>query len=297
MKSVHIIIFLGVISFSCMFGQSSDRYYCVMSSLLDQYQRPFTMLELGAMPGQLSFKIAENHDAVSVIIASDNTPELFNTCCKNHLNNVVLLNHKLSTFDLYRLGECEHFDVVVATDIQKLFGEKWQKAINSLLSLGEHMFIEVPTEDEELREYVASKGGEHVSESLYYFKVEKQCLYRRRWGYRLRAHEGQYAIESTFLEKKLTKTKFGRTVKKTVWQPGINLHTFKVLNGVYPYKALIRRHLTSLANQKHNDLRIFNVIIQGFNFVAIDCDEECRKASISVRSARAFLPSLLRHFR
>ena len=52
--------------------------------------------------------------------------------------------------------------------------------------------------------------------------------------------------------------------------------TFKKLNGVYPEKKTIREHVEPLKNIYHNDMKIFNLVIQGVTIHPIDCSEAGR---------------------
>lgn len=98
---------------------------------------------------------------------------------------------------------------------------------------------------------------------------------------------------STFTEKKLIKEKrkpAGKSI--TDWHAGINLYTFKKLHGAYPTTNEIRNMLMPLGSIAHNDLRIFNIILQGKKVVPIDCNESGRP-----NKAIDLLPLLLSFFK
>src|SRR5581483_4017004 len=97
----------------------------------------------------------------------------------------------------------------------------------------------------------------------------KSCLRRRSWGYGELSAPNKYVIESTFHHKFLVKANRigGQPPTKSVWQPGINLKTFKALNGSFPSKEEIHDEIVSKGfwskAQYHNDIQIFNMLIQG----------------------------------
>ena len=129
------------------------------------------------------------------------------------------------------------------------------------------------------KEYLDTQGGKLVSSTrdthLFMFTTHKKSLLRRRWDF-YPNQPGEYSIESTFSAKKFIKHKRGDSRYISDWQPGINLLTFKTLNGIYPHKKTIREHIEPLKGMKHNDMKIFNLVIQGTKIHPIDCNEKGR---------------------
>ena len=276
--------------------------------LLKQYQRPFTVLELFAGNGNLSFTIAKKYNAVCVILEPKRHEQLFDRCVRHtELKNIVLTTHNCSLADLVRLGECEHFDVIFAPDLTQHYGSKWQEALSAILTFGDHIILQTPPKNSKLRsvveQYCAKKGGHCIAPSpepiknhignLYLFTQNKKFLARRRWDYFKDQRPGEYIIKSSFTEKILIKEKIrpqGTTI--STWHPGINLLTFKKLDGIYPTSEMIREMIKPMADLQHNDLRIFNIIMQGKQLVPIDVNEKERN-----NTARQLLPQLLKHFK
>ncbi|MCX5921899.1 MAG: hypothetical protein NTX86_01065 [Candidatus Dependentiae bacterium] len=281
---------------------TSLSHYQALQPLLNHYQRPITFLELWPETGQLSCHVAKNYNSVCVMIDAKCAQNLLSACQK--CNNVVLLKQNLSINDIHSLGECEHFDVTFVPDIANRFPTTWQKVINELMKLGDYLIIQAPAQGaplcQAITDYIQKKRGEPLSDVctneqgiLYVLNTPKKHIIKRRWNYEKTWELGEYTIESTFAKKKFIKHKkkpAGYTV--TPWHPGINLYTFKQLNGAYPTKDMIRRKIQQFATMKHNDFRIFNLIIQGEKLVPIDCDENERHASI-----KEMLPILLQQFR
>lgn len=73
--------------------------------------------------------------------------------------------------------------------------------------------------------------------------------------------------------KKLIRVYSNGIYQTTDWIPGINLVTYKVLNGIYPTKEMVIIQLKAFKGFKHRDFHIGNLIIQGTNLVAIDGDD------------------------
>ena len=57
------------------------------------------------------------------------------------------------------------------------------------------------------------------------------------------------------------------------WLPGINLLTFKKLNGVWPTRDMIEKSVVQLNDRWLGDMKIYNLIVQGKNIVPIDFDD------------------------
>lgn len=282
--------------------------YDAFKKLIKQYRRPFTMLELWAGKGDVSFAVAKKYKAVCIMHEPKNGQELFERCeSHSELTNLVLLARELTVNDVARLGECEHFDVTVVQDITKQFASGWKEAIDALLTLGDHLIIQTPAADSPLKNeveaYLFGKGGTKLAQApahlknrvgdVYHFERTKKYLVRRRWDYAKAQKIGEYTIKSSFTEKTLIKEKERpKGLSITTWHPGMNLLTFKKLNGIYPTKEMIRDMIKPMATIQHNDLRIFNIIMQGKNLVPIDVNENGRH-----QTAEGMLPSLLNHFR
>jgi len=281
--------------------------YEAVKKLLKKYTRSFTFMELWADHGDLTFAVATKYNAACIMQEPENA-DLILKVCKDHteIKNVVLLKDDLSIDDLVRFGECEHIDVTFFPDMSHKFSD-WKDAIDAALTFGDYTILEAPSKNSPLQEkvesYMKEKGGEllarpeaHLADAagaIYQFTINKKYLIRRRWNYNKEQQVGEYTLKSSFAEKKLIKEKkrpAGYAV--TDWSAGINLFTFKKLHGIHPSKETIRKMLIPLSTIKHNDLRIFNLIIQGEKLVPIDCDENGR-----VHSAKELLPFILSQFR
>ena len=260
--------------------------YNAIKPLLNKYKRPITILEIGANKHYLTFNIAKEYDT-KCIIAELNYPKFtLNLCDSYNYDNVILLSKKLSLQSLERLGECEHFDVVLVFNIPDYLEGQWKKVINALLKLGDHIIIESPPNNcsykqKIIEQYLVRNNGTLIARAkknnvdqvgnIFLFTVDRRHLIRTHWDSLKVARSGKYTIDVNFKEKKLIKHRNKDQIIITPWHPGINLLTFKRLLGIYPSKECIFNLLKPLQYIQHNDLNIHNIIIQGKNLEPIDC--------------------------
>jgi len=282
-----------------------DEYrYRTIKPLIKAFQRPLTFMHLWPNQSHVGIALAQKYACISVIIDPHAT-DLVARCAET--TTIVLLNSDLSIKHLRYLGECEHIDITLVSDLSKIFESDWKKAIDQALTMGDYIIIEAPLSTTKLykqtTDYMKKKGGlligtppsdiaNQVGE-LYQFVVMKKHLIKRRWNYKNVWHLGEYSIDSNFTSKNFIKKKTKpKGYSVTQWQPGINLYTFKQLNGIYPTHETIRSMLYPLATLQHNDLRLFNLIIQGNKLVPIDGNENERNADPAV-----LLPNIIAQFR
>jgi len=273
----------------CDDKRDNQRYHCIQS-LLNLYQRPFTMLDIGANQGYYSLRAAQDYNAVCVMIeANDSLLEV----CKTHneLNNIIFLNAHFTPNRLQHLGECEHFDVTLALNVVHTFGEQWQEAIEAMLGLSDCLIMEVGPNDTDMEEYIATKEGQIIgkipidndkSTILYSIKSSNIYLRRKTW-LRSIMQNNLYHIESSFIYKQLTKPASwpNGAFKTTPWIPGINLCTFKMCHGVYPTSKQLKDSLLTIKDAGHTDWLMNNMIVQGTKVALIDCDDPLCKRHFS----------------
>jgi hypothetical protein len=310
MKRIPLLKKILILGISCITHphiplSGPDTYrYDVIKTLLNRYTRPTTFLHLWPHTSQVAFAVAQEYDCVTVVL--DPQATRFQALCQEY-DNIILLNKTLSVKGLHSLTECEHMDLTLVSNITEQFPDEWKKAIDKTLDMGDYTILEAPPAHTKLHkavvEYIRKKGGErigmpsekisHEVGELYLCKCMKKYLIKRRWNYTKAWKLGEYTIESSFDTKKFIKQKIKpKGFSVTVWHPGINLYTFKQLNGIYPTYDVIRSMLYPLASIQHNDLRIFNLIIQGKKLVPIDVNENERHADPSI-----LLPEIIHQFR
>lgn len=292
--------------------------YTILKKVLDKYDRPFTMLDIGAGQGYYSFRTAHDYDSVCVMIEGNNSEyplagdQLLDICkCNTGLDNIILLQKPVVIVDLQRLVECEHFDVILVMNISQWPGSDWKAALDAVIAMGNNIIIEATPEEEilssdsnkigrDIENYLLEKGGQvlgtikkHTSNtvsSIYLIRNDNGFIRRRTW---LKPVEPatNHVINSSFSEKTMKKIADGppRTSMTSDWLPGINLITFKMYNGTYPIMRDIKEAIKGLKNQKSNDWMPNNMIIQGRNIAMIDTDDPTHNAG-----GRKFSKKLLR---
>ncbi|HEV2600759.1 MAG TPA: methyltransferase domain-containing protein [Candidatus Babeliales bacterium] len=274
--------------------------YEALKTILDRYQRPITVLDIGASQGYFSFKIAYEYDATCVMVEGDynndwrTTEQLLQLCKLNtELDNIVFLRHRITPAELERLATCEHFDVILAFNILHHVGSDWQRAADALFKMGDNIIIETPPSDDvfadkhptirPIEKYLFDQQGTVICETprhtdpnvtgkMFWFERVKTQMQRRHW-FEKKLYEPGYSklvITSTNTEKTVVKTETNATY---AWNQGINLLTFKMLGGAYPEPEMIERAVRNAYTGLHLDFFPWNMILQGENIATIDNDD------------------------
>jgi len=256
--------------------------YHALKNILDLYKRPITLLDMHAKDGYFSFKIAQEYDSTCVMIEDD-----FNSV--NHLlqqyhpqkngKNIILLKKKVSIENLERLASCEYFDVALVLNGINHSGNKWERTIDAILNLGNNIIIgvsDISFDTNQQKNYLKQQGCRiwqkyiHIdgtkTSSLFWCHRPKKSLDRHHWLGK-KGYSGDYVITSNFNEKAIYKCKEHKTYP---WIRGINLLTFKMFEGILPDKNLIKTAVKNMRSIVHEDLMLWNMIIQGTNIIPID---------------------------
>jgi hypothetical protein len=267
--------------------------YEPIKKFLENFHRPFSVMDIGANMGYFSFRIAEDFPHATVIMV-ENKDILFELCQLNDLPNVAMLNTHLSGNQLEMLSRCENIDVVMALNVFHHIPD-WQTAVKSVFALGDHVIIETPgagdgnalnpqmhdelyaslsAEDHEL----IHESDSHVSDAKRYmmlFKSHANNIVQQTIDSEERGAPalGEVVIQSDFNEKFVEIHHMGQTptVEKRAFVPGMNLWNWKLLNGCWPTN--IRDRIISenaMLDQWHDDLTPWNFILSGANCTAID---------------------------
>ncbi len=120
-----------------------EERYEKIKQVLDQFKRPFTVLDLGANNGYFSLRILQDFDAVCVVV--DETERLTDICTLNtDTNRLIHLRKQFSKDDIKELKKREHFDVVLALHVLHHVDD-WKSWIDTLFQLGSEVIIETPS--------------------------------------------------------------------------------------------------------------------------------------------------------
>ena len=282
----------------------SERY-AIINSLLNKYERSFTMVDLGASQGYYSLRAAHDYpQSVFVMIEGDNSSypytgsQLRMICRANtQRNNIVHLNKMLTPDDVIRLGECEHFDVVLAMNIVQHFGRDWKDMADVICDLGDNVIFEIPPPEEDskhntaIEQYMLGRGGQLLGTAprhrnpngpqakFYWIQGGRKEIVRKSWVMPLTCElptgdQRRHEVVSNFKTKKLKKTLVEGGAVETDWVPGINLMTFKMYRGAYPSVEQLTKQLEKLReNSAHKDWNVNNMIVSGTKLTLIDQDD------------------------
>lgn len=278
-----------------------DGRYRPIQAHCSKYNRPITILDIGANLGYYSFRLSSEFDCISVMVEGAKVYQnaLFKLIkqqkCRNRL---ILLGESLDLEMLQEISKCEHFDVVLAMRVVHHFSEPFSDVIDAIGSLGDFVFLELPTASEDsvrakdrvqkelenhsqvLKNYRYQEVGNfpiHVGSSmspLYLMENPKKQTSITQPFYDSPRHI-QHTVESTFDNKRLIKQdaipKRGLLVNE--WVPGINLYTYLSIKGIFPDRRTISKSIKEhpLPNDSPlTDIMPWNFILSGDHVSLID---------------------------
>lgn len=228
----------------------------IIKTVLKQYKRSSTVIELDAQADSVCFELSSNFPAICVMVTENKN--VAEKCFKNEPESITLLAHPVTMSVLKNLSECEHFDVVLALNSFKNNQENPYSLAESIFQLGEITIIKAP---KQLREYLKARGASEVAgfedtdSVIFIFQHPKKIISRKHWWsdivsdyYRLICSKQQKVLHHT--EKN----------RYSFWHPGINFETFKALNGAWPSQKLIDEQLEELKDAQ-------DIIIQGITLI------------------------------
>src|SRR5579862_2823664 len=261
---------IKIIFFCSLWHAAIFPAYDAIKQFLGNYQRPITILELGPAGHAYSFQIVQDFDATCVMISDDVSDALFARCVAELPDRIVLLKRRLTLPEVVKLSECEHFDVVlVLNGLGFIWDEENEfhghKMLEKIIELGDHCFIAFDARCVNIENHVASflpgalaTVGVVDQKTIILHSKPKKRIWRTQWNKSSRLRYNVYDIASSFTQKTLCKKQF---MKTTPWIQGINLVTFKMLNGVYPQKDQIIEGVEVWRGLKHNDIAMCNFVV------------------------------------
>jgi len=247
----------------------SSRYE-VMKQVFEKYNRPFTILDIGANFGYYSIRAATEYGATAVMVESEDNEvrTLMDLCNQNKCKDkLTVLQTRLDLYKLKEISKCEHFDVILALNVIHHFNnEEILEVCETFTKLGDNLILETPPAEDLgacgqnnlkfIVDYFSYKGGfklgefkRHTSNTvseMVWFKTDRKTL---EWPYyeyeklftnknldierlKNRSVKGaKISLDSDFNKKKILNP---RKEERLDWIPGINLKTFIKLNGIYP---------------------------------------------------------------
>ena len=249
-----------------------------------QYQRPFTVLDVGAAEGYFAVRLTEDFPECTVV-AIEPRPRIGEVLKSNESQRVLWLAKKMTVADIRALAAVEHFDVTLALSVIHWLDEPPAESLAALRQLGDHLILELPVEptatgqeivqaivtptDGVLLGYGESHLDPETPRPIYLLSQPKTGLERSYWG---STRLPGILIVGNFEAKWLIKGK--KVIRQ--WVRGINLQTFLTLKGSHPGRKHIARCVRKGYDRymkgavPHGDLEPWNVILRGDIAALID---------------------------
>ena len=263
--------------------------YEAIKQVASKYHRRFSVLDIGCNYAYFDFRLLEDFDCVPVVV---DTKPLRDLIDRNEAK-LIWLAKRVTAQELYKLSQCESFDIVLALSVIHHFDD-WQLAVDSLLNLGKDVIIELPGDEphavgyenqKAIRDYVLKKDHELLLESESHVDpgvIRKMVLLKGRDDIHHQTMDWQerdtpqvdVLVLSDYQKKTIT-IEHKRTYEERPFIHGMNLWNFKLLNGQYP--AGLTSKVKSALNEMdrfHDDLRPWNFIIDGEKLHPIDFDDK-----------------------
>ncbi len=262
----------------------------LLRPILDQYRRRFTVLDLGAgIEGyqNIGAEIAREYDAVCVMVERDWVREKF-----IESRRTIVLKHDIGLEDLVRLGECEHFDIVLALNfLHWAPANEWMYWRDAVINLGEKVFMQLPSMNEALDD-INVPGKAFLSELLTSFDRRGVNILGATRQFPEHRQRLLFYVENSRMSHKLTRTHVeahqdsSRTeiyadnrqviaYHKGQWQawvPGMNLSNLVAMNMAWPEKERVAGLLREfkLPPTNHGDVVLHNFVFDGEKLWLVD---------------------------
>ena len=282
--------------------RNSEKRYEEIFQFCKKFNRPISVLDLGAAEGYFTFRLSEDFSGVFIAVENNPQRKLLELCVKNNTRNILLLDKQMNLKHLKNLKEVQHFDIILALNIIHHFEEPFQDVLETLVSMSSFCFMEHPNslENKSTKNYHRLKAEKLNLEKFKPKLLNKiqsglgnsmnQKLERNMWllentqsktidrGWRgtskYREQFGPNAeinIKSNFNEISVD---YGLREEKRNWIHGIDLRTFLENNGVYPTNDQIINLIDNLKIEHAKDLGPHNLILNGANLFPIDQDDK-----------------------
>ena len=282
--------------------RNSEKRYAEIFKFCKKFNRPISVLDLGAAEGYFTFRLAEDFPGVFVAVESNPERKLLELCKKNNDQKVLLLNKQMNLKNLKNIKEVQHFDIVLALNIIHHFDEPFQDVLEALISMSSFCFLEHPnslenestknsqrlkTEKLDLEKFkpvllnknpsgLGNPLNQKLERNLWLLQNTQSKTIDRGWRGASKYTEefgpgNQIIIKSNFDEINVD---YGLRDEKRNWIQGIDLRTFLEYNGVYPTNEKIINLIDNLKIENAKDLGPHNLILNGECLFLIDQDDK-----------------------
>ena len=278
--------------------RNSERRYEEIFKFCKKFNRPISVLDLGAAEGYFTFRLAEDFSGVFIAVESNPERKLLELCIKNNNRKVLLLDKQMNLKNLKNIKEVQHFDIVLALNIIHHFDEPFQDVLDTLVSMSSFCFMEHPNlfENDSTKNFqrleieklnldnfepillhknqsgIGNSFNQKLERNLWLLKNTQSKTIDRGWRGASKYNDqfgpgNQITIESNFDEINVN---YGLRNENRTWVHGIDLRTFLENNGVYPSNDEIINLIDNLKINDAKDLGPHNLILNGENFIPID---------------------------
>lgn len=288
--------------------ECASRYEAI-KKVLDDFRRPFSVIDIGANMGYFSVRIAEDYP-MATVVAVDDKAELPKIVQKNGYDNCCVIPKRFTAAEIKTLAECEAFDVVLALNVLHHMPQP-MKALEAMRSLGAILISETPGKGDQRaanpRKHAeidkALRDGLVIKDQTAHTGGNRKMRAERNWnektltrqsfdvkdgGYGLRTaedfkphrkrHATQFGDCRVYLDNDTAKFENMRLrphkPERRAFVPGMNLWNYKLLGGCQPTLAEMEKRLhlaVGYGNKdKIDDLRPWNCIIAGAGITLID---------------------------
>ena len=282
--------------------RNSEKRYSEIFKFCKKFNRPISVLDLGAAEGYFTFRLAEDFDGVFVAVESNPERKLLELCKKNNDHKVLLLNKQMNLKNLKNIKEVQHFDIVLALNIIHHFDEPFQDVLETLVSMSSFCFLEHPnslenestknsqrldTEKLDLEKFkpillnknpsgLGNSLNKKLERNLWLLQNTQSKTIDRGWRGASKYTEefgpgNQISIKSNFNEINVD---YGLRDEKRNWIHGIDLRTFLEYDGVYPTNEKIINLINNLKIKNAKDLGPHNLILNGERLFLIDQNDK-----------------------
>ena len=282
--------------------RNSEKRYSEIFKFCKKFNRPISVLDLGAAEGYFTFRLAEDFDGVFVAVESNPERKLLELCKKNNDPKVLLLNKQMNLKNLKNIKEVQHFDIVLALNIIHHFDEPFQDVLETLVSMSSFCFLEHPnslenestknsqrldTEKLDLEKFkpillnknpsgLGNSLNKKLERNLWLLQNTQSKTIDRGWRGASKYTEefgpgNQISIKSNFDEINVD---YGLRDEKRNWIQGIDLRTFLEYGGVYPTNKKIINLIDNLKIKNAKDLGPHNLILNGKRLFLIDQNDK-----------------------
>jgi len=282
--------------------RNSEKRYSEIFKFCKKFNRPISVLDLGAAEGYFTFRLAEDFDGVFVAVESNPERKLLELCKKNNDPKVLLLNKQMNLKNLKNIKEVQHFDIVLALNIIHHFDEPFQDVLETLVSMSSFCFLEHPnslenestknsqrldTEKLDLKKFkpvllnknpsgLGNSLNKKLERNLWLLQNTQSKTIDRGWRGASKYTEefgpgNQISIKSNFDEINVD---YGLRDEQRNWIQGIDLRTFLEYDGVYPTNEKIINLIDNLKIKNAKDLGPHNLILNGKRLFLIDQNDK-----------------------